>query len=67
MDDPPVPEEPPTAADLDRIEQMLESQPPDYVVPVRDISPLIRRLVAEVRRLSAENERLRDRTRHLEN
>jgi len=37
-------EEPPTAADLDRIEAMVDNQPEDNVVRVRDIAPLIKRL-----------------------
>jgi hypothetical protein len=53
-------EEPPTAADLDRIEAMIDNQPEDNVVRVRDIAPLVKRLVAEVRRLSAELRRLRN-------
>jgi len=53
-------DEPPTAADLDRIEAMIEGQPADNVVRVRDIAPLIKRLVAEIRRLSAEIRRLRN-------
>jgi len=64
MDDPedetrPV-EEPPTPADLDRIEAMVDSQPEDNVVRVRDIAPLIKRLVAEIRRLTAEIRRLQN-------
>jgi hypothetical protein len=53
-------EEPPTPADLDRIEAMVDNQPEDNVVRVRDIAPLIKRLVAEVRRLSDELLRLRN-------
>jgi hypothetical protein len=53
-------DEPPTPADLDRIEAMIDGQPEDNVVRVRDIAPLIKRLVAEVRRLSAELRRLRN-------
>jgi len=53
-------DEPPTAADLDRIEGMIDNQPEDNVVRVRDIAPLIKRLVAEIRRLSAEIRRLRN-------
>jgi hypothetical protein len=53
-------DEPPTAADLDRIEAMIDGQPEDNVVRVRDIAPLIKRLVGEVRRLSAELHRLRN-------
>jgi len=53
-------DEPPTAADLDRIEAMIDSQSPDNVVRVRDIAPLVKRLVAEVRRLSDEVRRLRN-------
>jgi hypothetical protein len=55
--------EPPTEEDLDRIEQMIESQPPDHVVRVADIAPLVIRLVTEVRRLLAENRRLAERGR----
>jgi hypothetical protein len=55
--------EPPTEADLDRIEQMIASHPPDHVVRVGDIAPLVMRLVDEVRRLLAENRRLSNRTR----
>ena len=55
--------EPPTEEDLDRIEQMIESQPDDHVVRVGDIAPLVMRLVNEVRRLLAENRRLTNRTR----
>jgi hypothetical protein len=51
-DDTPA-DEPPTAQDLDRIEQMIESHPADHVVRVGDIRPLVLRLVAEVRRLMA--------------
>ena len=59
MDDETRPvDEPPTAADLDRIEGMIDNQPEDNVVRVRDIAPLIRRLVAEIRRLTAEIRRL---------
>lgn len=54
---------PPSEADLDRIEQMIESQPDDHVVRVGDIAPLVMRLVNEVRRLTAENRRLTNRTR----
>lgn len=54
---------PPSEADLDRIEQMIESQPDDHVVRVGDIAPLVMRLVNEVRRLAAENRRLTNRTR----
>jgi hypothetical protein len=50
--------EPPTEEDLDRIEQMIASQPRDHVVRIADIGPLVLRLVAEVRRLMAENRRL---------
>jgi len=53
-------DEPPTAADLDRIEAMIDGQPEDNVVRVRDIAPLIRRLVAEIRRLSEELRRFRN-------
>lgn len=53
-------EEPPSAADLDRIEAMVDGQAEDNVVRVRDIAPLIKRLVAEVRRLAEENRRLRN-------
>ncbi|PYQ15624.1 MAG: hypothetical protein DMF80_08475 [Acidobacteria bacterium] len=60
-------DEPPTAADLDRIESMIDSQPPDNVVRVRDIAPLVKRLVAEVRRLSGESRRLQERLRKLQN
>lgn len=55
--------EPPTDADLDRIERMLDGHPADSVVRVGDIAPLLRRLVAEVRRLLAENRRLHERVR----
>jgi hypothetical protein len=59
MDDETRPvDEPPTAADLDRIEGMIDNQPEDNVVRVRDIAPLIKRLVAEIRRLTAEIRRL---------
>lgn len=54
---------PPSEADLDRIEQMIESQPDDHAVRVGDIAPLVMRLVNEVRRLTAENRRLTNRTR----
>jgi hypothetical protein len=61
MDDETRPvDEPPTAADLDRIEGMIDNQPEDNVVRVRDIAPLIRRLVAEIRRLTAEIRRLQN-------
>jgi len=61
MDDETRPvDEPPTAADLDRIEGMIDNQPEDNVVRVRDIAPLIKRLVAEVRRLSDELRRFRN-------
>ena len=53
-------DEPPSPADLDRIEAMVDSQPEDNVVRVRDIAPLIKRLVAEIRRLAEENRRLRN-------
>jgi hypothetical protein len=53
-------EEPPSAADLDRIEAMVDNQPEDNVVRVRDIAPLVKRLVAEIRRLSEELRRLRN-------
>ena len=53
-------DEPPTAADLDRIDAMIDGQPEDNVVRVRDIAPLIRRLVAEIRRLSEELRRFRN-------
>jgi hypothetical protein len=53
-------DEPPTAADLDRIEGMIDNQPEDNVVRVRDIAPLIKRLVAEIRRLTAEIRRLQN-------
>jgi hypothetical protein len=53
-------EEPPSAADLDRIEAMVDNQPDDNVVRVRDIAPLVKRLVAEIRRLSEELRRLRN-------
>jgi hypothetical protein len=55
--------EPPTEADLFRIEQTLAAHPPDHVVRVADIAPLVMRLVGEVRRLLAENRRLSNRTR----
>ncbi|HVD77373.1 MAG TPA: hypothetical protein VNH43_07160 [Vicinamibacteria bacterium] len=59
MDDETRPvDEPPTAADLDRIEGMIDNQPEDNVVRVRDIAPLIKRLVAEIRRLTAEIRRI---------
>jgi hypothetical protein len=61
MDDETRPvDQPPTAADLDRIEDMIDSQPEDNVVRVRDIAPLIKRLVAEIRRLTDELRRLRN-------
>lgn len=61
MDDETRPvDEPPTAADLERIEGMIDSQPEDNVVRVRDIAPLIKRLVAEIRRLTAEIRRLQN-------
>ena len=61
MDDETRPvDEPPTAADLDRIEGMIDNQPEDNVVRVRDIAPLIKRLVAEIRRLTAEIHRLQN-------
>jgi len=41
-------------------EAMIDGQPADNVVRVRDIAPLIKRLVAEIRRLSNENRRLRN-------
>ena len=53
-------DEPPTAADLDRIEAMIDGQPADNVVRVRDIAPLIKRLVAEIRRLTDEKRRLQN-------
>lgn len=53
-------EEPPTPADLDRIEAMVDNQPDDNVVRVRDIAPLIKRLVAEIRRLTKEKRRLQN-------
>jgi hypothetical protein len=53
-------DEPPSAADLDRIEAMVDNQPEDNVVRVRDIAPLVKRLVAEIRRLSDENRRLKN-------
>ena len=61
MDDETRPvDEPPAAADLDRIEVMIDSQPEDNVVRVRDIAPLIKGLVAEIRRLTAEIRRLQN-------
>ena len=54
---------PPSEEDLDRIEQMIASQPDDHVVRVGDIAPLVLRLVNEVRRLIVENRRLGDRGR----
>ena len=48
-------DEPPTEADLARIERMIESHPADAVIRVGDIRPLVLRLVAEVRRLMVEN------------
>jgi len=39
---------------------MIDDQPEDNVVRVRDIAPLIKRLVAEIRRLSDELRRLRN-------
>jgi hypothetical protein len=54
---------PPTEADLDRIEEMLSRHPADHVVRVADIAPLVMRLVAEVRRLLAENRSLSNRAR----
>jgi hypothetical protein len=56
-------ENPPTEEDLDRIEQMIAGQPSDHVVRLGDIGPLVIRLVAEVRRLLAENRRLAERGR----
>jgi len=53
-------EEPPTPGDLDRIEAMVDNQPEDNVVRVRDIAPLIKRLVAEIRRLTDEKRRLQN-------
>jgi hypothetical protein len=53
-------EEPPSAADLDRIEAMVDNKPEDNVVRFRDIAPLVKRLVAEIRRLSEELRRLRN-------
>jgi hypothetical protein len=53
-------DESPTPADLDRIEAMVDSQPVDNVVRVRDIAPLIKRLVGEIRRLSSELRRLKN-------
>jgi hypothetical protein len=55
--------EPPTDADLDRIEETITRQPEDHVVRMSDIGPLVLRLVAEVRRLMAENRRLTERSR----
>ena len=63
MDDDTPAAEPPTEDDLERIERMLERHPEDHVVRVGDIAPLVVRLVAEVRRLMAENRRLSNRTR----
>ena len=58
--------EPPTDDDLDRIEEMIASHPDDHVVRIGDIGPLVTRLVAEVRRLRAENRRLAPRGRPLD-
>jgi hypothetical protein len=64
MDEPVLP--PPSPADLDRIEAMIEDQSPDSVVLVRTLSPLVKGMVAEIRRLQRENARLRERVRNLE-
>jgi hypothetical protein len=64
MDDSALP--PPSPVDLDRIEAMIDDQDPDAVVVVHTIAPLVRGLVAEVRRLQRENTRLRERVRNLE-
>ena len=50
--------EPPTEEDLARIERTIESQPADAMVAIANIRPLVLRLVAEVRRLMAENRAL---------
>ena len=55
--------EPPTDEDLDRIEETIARHGDDHVVRIGDIGPLVMRLVAEVRRLMAENRRLADRAR----
>jgi hypothetical protein len=57
---------PPTPADLDRIVQAMDAHAPESLVMVGNIAPLVRRLVAEVRRLLEENARLRQRIRSLE-
>jgi hypothetical protein len=55
--------EPPTDADLDHIEETIHRQPEDHMVRMSDVGPLVLRLVAEVRRLMAENRRLNERGR----
>ena len=50
--------EPPTEEDLAHIERTIESQPEDSMVRIGNIRPLVLRLVAEVRRLMAENRAL---------
>lgn len=64
MDDSALP--PPSPVDLDRIEAMIDGQDPDRVVVVRTIAPLVKSMVAEIRRLQRENNRLRERVRNLE-
>jgi hypothetical protein len=58
--------EPPTPADLDRIMAAVEGPPPESLIMMGNVAPLVRRLVEEVRRLVRENERLRERVRNLE-
>ena len=58
--------DPPTAADLDRIVAAVEGHPPESLIMVGNVAPLVRRLVEEVRRLMRENDRLRERIRNLE-
>lgn len=64
MDDSTLP--PPSPVDLDRIEALIDDQSPDSVVLVRTIGPLVKGMVAEIRRLQRENTRLRERVRNLE-
>jgi len=58
--------DPPTPADLDHIEATIDAHPPESMILIRDIGPLVKRLVDEVRRLMAENARLRERVKNLE-
>ena len=58
--------EPPTPADLERIVAAVEGPPPESLIMVGNVAPLVRRLVEEVRLLMQENERLRERIRNLE-